>query len=62
MPKELYNDLRDIFLGVDFYYMNRVAIFHSISRKVGYRTVSFPMSRSATSIVKEMKKYLKSAT
>ena len=59
IPKELFNDLRDVILGVDFYYVNGVAMFHSMSRKIGCRTVSFPMSRSATSIVEEMKKTFK---
>ena len=53
---ELFNNLQDVILGVDFYYMNGVAIFYSISRKIGYRIFIFPMSRSAISIVKEIKK------
>ena len=40
---------------VDFHYVNGVAGFHSISRKVNYRTVSFPLSQSKNSIIFEIK-------
>ena len=59
LPRELFDDLKHVTLGIDFYYVNGVAVFHSISRRIGYRTVSFPMSRSAISIVDEMKKVFK---
>ena len=44
IPESLYQDLKNIVLCVDFHYINGVAVFHSISRKVDYRTVSFPLS------------------
>ena len=46
-------------LGVIFHYVNGVAVFHSISRRIGYCTVSFSLSRSATLIVEEMQKIFK---
>ena len=42
-------------LCVDLHYLNGVAVFHSISRKMDYRTVSLPMSRSKNLIVSELK-------
>ena len=59
LPKELFDDLKNVTLGVDFHYVNGVAVFHSISRRIGYRTVSFPLSRLAVSIVEEMRKIFK---
>ena len=59
LPKELFDDLKNVTLGVDFHYVNGVAVFHSITRRIGYRTVSFPLSRSATSIIDEMRKIFK---
>ena len=54
--KELFNNLQDVILRVNFCDVNGVAIFDSVSKKIGYITVSFPMSRSTTSIVEEIKK------
>ena len=42
-------------LCVDFHYVNGVTVFHSISRKVDYITVSFPTSQSKNSIISELK-------
>ena len=43
-PELLYQDLKNIVLCVDFQYFNGVIVFHSISRKVDYRTILFPLS------------------
>jgi hypothetical protein len=34
-------------------------VFHTISRKVGYRTISFPLSRSKSVILEELKNVFK---
>ena len=44
IQESLYQDLKNIVLCVDFHYVNGVALFHSISRKVDYRTASLPLS------------------
>ncbi|CAJ1936101.1 unnamed protein product [Cylindrotheca closterium] len=54
IPKGLYMDLKNVTVCADFYYVDTVAVFHTISRKLDYRTVSFPLSRSKTSIVSEI--------
>lgn len=59
IPKSLYQDLKNVVLCIDFHYVNGVAIFHSIAQRLDYRTVSFPLSRSKTSIVNKMKQIYK---
>ena len=59
IPEFLYRYLKNIVLCVDFHYLNGVAVLHSISRKVDYRTVSFPLSWSKNSIVSEPKEIYK---
>ena len=56
LPKSLHQDLKEVTLCVDFHYVNNVTVFHTISRRIDYRTVSFPTSRSRANIVKELKK------
>jgi hypothetical protein len=56
IPKELYNDLKNVTLCIDFHFVNGVTVFHTISRRINYRTVSFPLSRSKPIIVEELKK------
>ena len=53
--KSMYENLKNVTLCVDFHYVNGIAVFHSISRRVDYRTVSFPLSRSKLSIIAELK-------
>ena len=55
LPKELYEDLKNVTLCVDFHYVNEITVFHTISRKINYRTVSFPLSRSKATILNELK-------
>ena len=59
IPTSLYQDLKNVVLCADFHYVNGVAVFHSIARRLDYRTVSFPLSRSKISIVNEMKEIYK---
>ena len=53
--KNLYEDLEDVTLCTAFHYVNRLAVFYTISRQLRYFTVSFPLSRSAISIMKELR-------
>ena len=55
IPKSVFEDLKDVVLCADFHYVNRVTVFHTISRRIEYRTVSFPLCRSKISIEKELK-------
>ena len=55
LPKELYEDLRDVTVCMDFFYVNGTPVFHTISRKIDYRTVSFPVSRSKPVMLKEFR-------
>ena len=59
LPKSMHEDLKNVTLCVDFHYVNGVTVFHSISRRVDYRTVTFPLSRSKPSIVQELKEVFK---
>ena len=55
LPKALHEDLKNVTLCIDFHYVNEVTVFHSISRRIDYRTVSFPLSRSKATIINELK-------
>jgi len=60
IPSSMHEDLKKfVTLCVDFHYVNGVTVFHTISRKIDYRTVSFPLSRSKASIVNELKEVYK---
>jgi hypothetical protein len=52
IPRNLYEEYKDVTLCLDFLYVNRLPTLHSISQKLNHRWVSFPESRS----LKEMKK------
>ena len=54
LPKQMFEDLKNVTLCIDYYFVNGITVFHTISRKIGYRTVSFPNSRTTGSIVKEL--------
>ena len=54
LPKDLYEDLKNVTLCADFFFVNGVTVFHTISRRIDYRTVSFPISRSKFSIVNQL--------
>ena len=59
IPRSMYEELKDAVLCADFYYVNGVTVFHTITRKIDYRTVSFPISRSKVSIVHELTEVFK---
>ena len=54
IPKQMYANMKNVTLCIDFFFVNGVTVFHSISRKLGYRTVSFPTNRTAGSILSEL--------
>ena len=54
IPQALYDDLKYVILCLDFMYVNGIPVMHSISRRVDYRTVGFPTSRSKTSMKVEI--------
>ena len=41
IPKSLYRDLKNVVLCADFHYVNGVAVFHSIARRLDYGSGSF---------------------
>ena len=49
LPKELYESLKNVTLCVDYHFVDNVTVFHTISRRIAYRTVDFPISRSRAS-------------
>jgi hypothetical protein len=59
IPRSMHEELKHVTLCADFYYVNGVTVFHTISRRIDYRTVSFPLSRSQASIVNELKDVFK---
>ena len=56
IPKSLYDDLKNVTLCADYHFVNEVTIFYTISRRLNYRTVSFPLSRSKPIIMEELEK------
>ena len=59
IPRSMHEELKHVTLCADFYYVNGVTVFHTMSRRIDYRTVSFPLSRSQASIVNELKDVFK---
>ena len=55
IPPEVHENLKEVTLCIDFHFVNNVTVFHTISQRINYRTVSFPNSRSANSIMNELK-------
>ena len=52
IPRE---DLKHVVLCVDFHFVNGMRVFHTISWRIDYRTVSFPLSKSKHSMANEIK-------
>ena len=59
LPRQVYEDLKHVTLCADFYFVNGITVFHTISRKINYCTVSFPASRSAAVVKQELQKVLR---
>ena len=55
LPASVYENLKHVTLCVDFHYVNGNLVFHTISRNINYRTVSFPNSKSKKSILRELR-------
>ena len=51
----VHKEFKHVTLCIDFHFVNGVMVLHTISRRINYRTVSFPLSRSRVSIMKELK-------
>ena len=45
LPIELYEDLKNVTICSDFFYVNGVTVFHTISRRISYRTVAIHSKR-----------------
>jgi Reverse transcriptase (RNA-dependent DNA polymerase). len=54
IPVNVYEDNKNVTLCADFFYVNGIAVFHAISRKLNHRYVSFPQSRSRAEIIKSI--------
>ena len=50
LPRELYELLENVTLCADYHFVDNITVFHTISRRIAYRTVDFPISRSRTSM------------
>jgi hypothetical protein len=59
IPESMYEDLKHVTLCADFHYVNGLAVFHAISRRIDYRTVSFPLNRSRATIVNQLRDIFK---
>lgn len=46
IPRTLFEEYQYITLCLDLFYVNRLPVFHAISRKINHRWISFPNSRS----------------
>ena len=46
--------IRQVTLCVDFHFVNGLAVLHTISRNINYRTVAFPKTKTTTSIMREL--------
>ena len=53
IPKTVHKEFKHVTLCIDFHLVNGVAVLHTISRRINYGTVSFPLNRSRVSIMKE---------
>lgn len=56
IPKRVYKDLRNVTLCGDFFYINGIAVLNTILRRIDYKTVDYPMTRSKQDILKSMRK------
>jgi Cobalamin biosynthesis protein CobT (nicotinate-mononucleotide:5, 6-dimethylbenzimidazole phosphoribosyltransferase) len=46
IPRELYEEYKFTTICLDFFYVNKLPVFHAISRKLNHRWASFPKTRS----------------
>ena len=55
LPAALYEELKNVTLCIDYHFVNGIPVFHSISRRLDYRTVAFPRSRSKKLMIQEFR-------
>ncbi|GFH55457.1 hypothetical protein CTEN210_11933 [Chaetoceros tenuissimus] len=53
IPDELFKDIQNITLCIDFFYVNGIPVFHTISKNVKFRSVSFPTNKTHATILQE---------
>ncbi len=51
LPPALYNEYKNVTLNIDFFYVNGIAVLHTISNCLTFRSVDFPDSRSEAQIM-----------
>jgi len=56
LPPALYNEYKNVTLNIDFFYVNGIAVLHTISNCLTFRSVDFPDSRSEPQIMKVFNK------
>ena len=54
IPSSIHEAIRQVTLCVDFHFVNGLAVLHTISRNINYRTVTFPKTKTTTSIMREL--------
>jgi len=55
IPRAMYDTYKQVTLYIDFFYINRIPIFHTIFVNLMYRSAHFPASRSEGEITKAYK-------
>lgn len=56
LPRKMYEEMKNVTLCVDFFYVNGIQILHTISRRLNYRTSTFPATTSKHSFIDKIKK------
>ena len=51
IPQAMYAEYKDVTLNIDFFYVNGIAVLHTISNCLTFRSVDFPPSRSEAQIM-----------
>lgn len=51
LPPALYNEYKNVTLNIDFFYVNGIAVLHTISNCPTFRSVDFPPSQSEAQIM-----------
>lgn len=59
MPMDIIVDHKDVELCVDIFYVNKVKFFHTISRKIKFRTIAAIETRGKPTLLQEMQAVLK---
>ena len=59
IPPSVMEHHRDVSLCIDFFFVQGIPFFHTISRDIGYRTVNVVPNRSKTTIIRNIKRVFK---